>query len=255
MSATALSTTPVDQLPLASAPAESPAMTMVRQAVAAGQSLEVIRELKAMAKEMADEEADRAFKAAFAAFKGEVITVVRGRSVNDGPLKGRKYAELHSFVDAATPALSKHGLSASWETTRDEKDWIEVTCIIEHALGGRKRVSLGGPPDTGGAKNILQARISTVTYLERATFKMACGLAEQGQDDDGAGGQPDGGRISPDQLATIRDLIEKTDSDIALFCQTFKIEALPDLRPVDFDPAVRSLNIKLARKLSEAQNA
>lgn len=236
----------VDKLPLASAPAESPAMTMVRQAVAAGQSLEVIRELKAMAKEMADEEADRAFKAAFAAFKGEVITVVRNRSVNDGPLRGRKYAELHSFVDAATPALSKHGLSASWETTRDEKDWIEVTCIIEHALGGHKRVSLGGPPDTGGAKNILQARISTVTYLERATFKMACGLAEQGDDDDGASGS-NGEVIDAEQLATIRTLLDDTNSDTAKFCQVMKVDNLPSIPASKFKDAVAKLNAKKAR--------
>lgn len=237
---------PVETLPYASAPAESPAMAMVRQAVAAGQSLEVIRELKAMAKEMADEEADRAFKAAFAAFKGEVITVVRTRSVNEGPLRGRKYAELHAFVDAATPALSKHGLSASWETTRDEKDWIEVTCIVEHALGGRKRVSLGGPPDTGGAKNILQARISTVTYLERATFKMACGLAEQGQDDDGAGGSS-GDVITAEQVAVIRGLLDETNSDTAKFCQVMKVDGLPSIPAGKFNDAVAKLNAKKAR--------
>jgi hypothetical protein len=238
--------TPVDQLPLASAPTESPAMTMVREAVAAGQPLEVIRELKALAKEMAEEEADRAFKAAFAAFKGEVITVVRAKLVNDGPLKGRKYAELHSFVDAATPALSRHGLSASWETTRDEKDWIEVTCIIEHAMGGRKRVSLGGPPDTGGAKNILQARISTVTYLERATFKMACGLAEQGQDDDGAGGSS-GEVINAEQVAVLRALLDETSSDTAKFCQVMKVDALPSIPASKFNDAVAKLNAKKQR--------
>jgi hypothetical protein len=231
----------------------SPVMDMIRQAVAAGQPLDVIRELKAMAKELADEEADRAFKAAFAAFKGEVITVVRNRKVTDGPLKGRRYAELVSFVEAATPALSRNGLSASWSVTRDDKDWIEVTCTIEHSLGGRKQVSLGGPPDAGGAKNPLQARISTVTYLERATFKAACGLAEQGDDDDGraAGGVP--ATITDAQREELQDLIDKTDTDIERFCETFKIAAVGEMPAKDFDAAKRSMHVKLAKKLSGGQ--
>jgi len=236
-------------------PAANPVMDMIRQAVAGGQPLDVIRELKDMAKELAADEADRAFKAAFAAFKGEVIEVRRNRQVTDGPLKGRRYAELVSFVEAATPALSKHGLSASWSVTRDEKDWIEVTCTIEHSLGGRKQVSLGGPPDAGGAKNPLQARISTVTYLERATFKAACGLAEQGDDDDGQSAGATTGTVSAAQVEELRKLIDQTDTDIAKFCATFKIEALPELPASAFDAAAKSMHIKLAKKLSEASNA
>jgi len=47
---------------------------------------------------------------------------------------------------------------------------------------------MGGPPDAGGAKNAIQARASTKTYLERYTLKAICGLSEQDDDDDGAGG-------------------------------------------------------------------
>lgn len=231
--------------------ASNPVMDMIRQAVAAGQPLDVIRELKDMAKELAADEADRAFKAAFAAFKGEVVTVVRNRKVNDGPLTGRRYAELFSFVDAATPALSKHGLSHSWSITKDEKDWIEVTCTIEHSLGGKKQVSQGGPPDTGGAKNALQARISTVTYLERATFKAACGLAEQGDDDDGASGAKGAApmrTITEKQLVDLRDLIDRSNTDIEKFCATYQIEALPDFRAKDLEAAKNLLLMKIVRQ-------
>lgn len=231
--------------------ASNPVMDMIRQAVAAGQSLDVIRELKDMAKELAADEADRAFKAAFAAFKGEVVTVARNRKVNDGPLTGRRYAELFSFVDAATPALSKHGLSHSWSITKDEKDWIEVTCTIEHSLGGKKQVSQGGPPDTGGAKNALQARISTVTYLERATFKAACGLAEQGDDDDGASGAKGAApmrTITGKQLVDLRDLIDRSNTDIEKFCATYQIEALPDFRAKDLEAAKNLLLMKIVRQ-------
>jgi hypothetical protein len=226
-------------------PAPNPVMDMIRQAIAAGQPLDlaVIREIKDLAKEMASDEAERAFNAAFASFKSEVVVVNRTREVTDGPLKGRRYAELHSFVDAATPALAKNGLSHSWSVTRDEKDWIEVTCTIEHSLGGRKLVKQGGPPDAGGAKNALQARISTVTYLERATFKAICGLAEQGDDDDG---QAAGAAvtISEDQLSKLRALIDDVGGDVAKLCAHFKIEALPDLPISKLPEAIGIVELK-----------
>lgn len=130
-------------------------------------------------------QAERAYNAAFAAFKSEAVRIIKGREVTDGPLRGRAYAELHDVVDAVTPALSRHGLSASWRLTRDEKDWIEVTCMLKHIGGHSESVSMGGPPDTGGAKNALQARASTKSYLERYTLKAICGVAEGGDDTDG----------------------------------------------------------------------
>ena len=50
---------------------------------------------------------------------------------------------------------------------------------------------MGGPPDAGGAKNAIQARASTKSYLERYTLKAVCGVAEGGEDDDGSGGARD----------------------------------------------------------------
>jgi hypothetical protein len=104
---------------------------------------------------------------------------------DQGPLAGKTYAELHSVVDALTPALSRHGLSASWKLTTDDKDWMVVTCYLRHSMGHEETASMGGPPDTGGAKNPIQARASTKTYLERYTLKAICGVAEGGDDNDG----------------------------------------------------------------------
>lgn len=245
MTAQALAERTADQLPVAPPAGASPVMAMLSDAIQKGMSIDVIREIKAMAKEFAEDEARRAFNESFAAFKAEAITVVRNREVTDGPLKGRRYAELFSFVDAATPALSKHGLSASWSITRDEKDWIEVTCTVEHALGGKKQVSQGGPPDSGGAKNPLQARISTVTYLERATLKAALGLAERGDDDDGAaiGGNE---AIDDEQVLAIEQAIEdaiaatsaKSEIYKANFLKFMKTESIGAIRAKDYRKAI-----------------
>ena len=216
-------------------------MAMLSQAVANGMPPETVERLMGLVERWEANQARKAFNEAFAAFKAEAVIVERNRKVTDGPLKGRSYAELVSFVEAATPALSKHGLSASWFISKDERDWIEVTCTVEHVLGGSKSVSLGGPPDAGGAKNALQARVSTVTYLERATFKAACGLAEQGDDRDGGAPPKPAPMITEEQAMELRDLAESVGANLGKFLAFIKVETLADIRAEKFADAVALL--------------
>lgn len=164
---------------------------LLQMALSSGADLDRLERLMVMKERWDALEAERAYNKAFVAFKSEAIVVIKNKAVTDGPLKGKSYAELFSVVNAVTPLLSKHGLSAAWKLSKDEKDWIEVTVTLKHLLGHTESVAMGGPPDTGGAKNAIQARASTISYLERYTLKAICGIAEQGEDDDGRGGAKD----------------------------------------------------------------
>lgn len=175
-------------------PAATP-MAMIQLAVQQGADVDKLEKLLALQQRWEANEARKAFHEAFSKFKTEAVVVVRNTPVNDGPLRGKRYADLFAVVDAVTPALSKHGLSASWRLSKDEKDWLEVTCTITHTLGHSESVSMGAGPDAGGAKNGIQARASTVTYLERYTLMAATGLAARGQDTDGGNGKQE---IAPD---------------------------------------------------------
>ncbi|RIQ51022.1 ERF family protein [Bordetella avium] len=172
-------------------PAANSPMGMMLAAMQQGISPDQIREMMALQQQWQAIEAKKAYDAAFAAFKAEAVTIVKGKSRSDGPLKNQKYAELHDVVNAVTPALSKHGLSSSWKLTKDDKDWMEVTCYLRHVGGHEESVSMGGPPDVGSARNAIQARASTKTYLERYTLKAITGLSEQNDDNDGAGAEKD----------------------------------------------------------------
>lgn len=224
-------------------------LSMLNQAVARGDSIDVLERLMGLHERWEANEARKAFNEAYSSFKAEVVTIVRNREITDGPLKGRKYAELFSFVDAVTPALSKHGLSASWSITKDDKDWIEVTCTVEHVFGGNKKVSIGGPPDTGGAKNAIQARLSAITYLERGTLKAACGLAEQGDDKDGAALAVVITQPQADQLQKLIDdaafEVDGADADYAAWLTSFlaymRLEKLGDLAANNYDKAVQAI--------------
>lgn len=181
-----------------STPAQSNVASMnpaglLQIAVQQGADLDKLERLMALQERWEATEARKAYDAAFAAFKAEAVTIIKSRMVDAGPLSGKKYAELYAVVNAVTPALSKHGLSSAWKITKDDKDWIEVTCTIKHIGGHSESVSMGGPPDAGGAKNPIQARASTVSYLERYTLKAITGLSEQDDDNDGGAGQTDDG--------------------------------------------------------------
>ena len=176
-------------------PAESRAITLsspgqlAQLAIERGDlDLDRLERLMVMQERWEANEAKKAYNVSFSDFKSEAVVIVKNRHVTDGPLRGKSYAELHSVVGSITPALSRHGLSAAWKLTKDEKDWIEVTCTLRHIGGHSECVSMGGPPDAGGAKNAIMARASTVSYLERYTLKAITGVAEGGEDDDGAGG-------------------------------------------------------------------
>ncbi|CAB3711712.1 single-stranded DNA-binding protein [Achromobacter marplatensis] len=168
-----------------SGPAANSPMGMMLAALNQGAQLDQIEKMMDLQDRWQKGEAKKAYDTAFAAFKAEAVKIIKGKDVKDGPLKGKSYAELHDVVNAVTPALSKHGLSSSWKLTRDEKDWMEVTCYLRHVGGHEESVSMGGPPDAGGAKNAIQARASTKTYLERYTLKAITGLSEQDDDTDG----------------------------------------------------------------------
>lgn len=175
-------------------------------------------------------EARNAYNEAFAAFKAEAIVVVKNKGVSDGPLKGKRYAELHSVVDAVTPLLSKYGLSHSWNV-KSEKELIAVTCTLKHVLGHSESVTIDGPPDTGGAKNAIQARASTITYLERYTLKAVCGIAEQGDDTDGntTGGQLDENAYA-DHLAAIDGAATEADLRKAFAAAWSAAEKINDVK-------------------------
>lgn len=183
------------------AQAADPVMGMLQTLVERGGDLEQMNRLLDLRDRLAAGEALRQFNVDFAAFKAESIQIIKNQTIKDGPLKGKSYADLHAVVSSVTSALSKHNLSASWKLTKDEPGWIEVTCLLRHTGGHAETVYMGAPPDSGGAKNGIQARASTVSYLERYTFLAAVGLS--------ASDQPDVDEGSPDVTSEGRQALDR----------------------------------------------
>ena len=152
-------------------PAQSPAeinpATMLALAVQRGANLDQLAQFMQLNREWEADEAKRAFNAAFAAFKGEAVRVLKGSTITDGPLKGKTHANLHDVVVASIQPLAKHGLSTSWKLTKDEPQWMEVTCTLKHSRGHSESVSMGAAPDTGPGRNAIQARGNVIDLASR----------------------------------------------------------------------------------------
>lgn len=222
-------------------------MEMAYHLIQNGADLGSVKEMLAMSRELAAEQARRAFDAALADAKAEIPIVARNAKGHNN----KAYADFSAYASALKPILAKHGLSYRFRT--EQTDRITVTCVLSHKEGHAEENSLSGPADTTGSKNAIQAVGSTLTYLQRYTLVQALGLAA-GDDDDGkASGQSsdDLATLTPEQVKTIRALIEDTKTDTQKFCELVRVEAVPDILAKNFDKIVQNLERK-KREMSHA---
>ncbi len=220
-------------------------MQLLSMALQQGASIDQMGQLMALQERYEANEARRDFNRAFAAFKSEAIHVVKGTTIKDGPLKGKKHANLFDVVDAVTAKLAAHGMTISWRLTKDEKDWMEVTCTLRHVAGHSEQVSMCSAPDAGPGRNAIQARASAKSYLERYTATAILGLASKDQDDDGAAaGNSNPLYITESQIADLKALAEEVGADKEKFLRFAGLERLEDMKSSDFKKACAALRAK-----------
>jgi len=173
--------------PLAASPGkESSPMEMIASVVQQGADPESLDRITAWAERMQKNEARRAYAQAITNFKAMCPTVARHSRGHTNT-----YAQLVDIDEQIRPVLAQCQLSPSWRIVKNEKDWIEVECRVTHVMDHYESTSFGGPPDRGPGRNELQARASTVTYLERYTLKALLGIVDRDMpDNDGADGAP-----------------------------------------------------------------
>lgn len=221
-------------------------MQMLSVAVERGTDIAQLEKLMDLQSRWEQSEARKAFNAAFSAFKAEAVTIVKSTVIKDGPLKGKKHANLHDVIVATTPKLSAHGLAISWKLTRDEKDWMEVTCTLRHVAGHSESVSMGAAPDTGPGRNAIQARGSAKSYLERYTATAILGLAAADEDDDGAASAPVE-TITAKQVAELEALLSEVGGDRVKFLRYHKVDSLDQIPAKNYSAVVRQIEAKRGR--------
>ena len=156
--------------------------------------VEKLGRLMELQEQYAANEARKAYVQALGMFRAQCPTIIRTRTVEFATKNKDNthytHAGLAETVEQIQGLLAACQLSSTWKIVRDEPTWIQVECrLSHHASGHTETTSLGGAPDMSGSKNSLQARASTVSYLERYTLKALLGLVDKDMpDDDGEGG-------------------------------------------------------------------
>jgi hypothetical protein len=229
-------------------------MQMAYQLIQNGAELGSVKEMLAMSRELAADQARRAFDAALSAAKAEIPPILKNRVVDFTSAKGRtnyRHEDMGEIARTVDPILARHGLSYRFRTEQETGGGIKVTCVVAHRDGHAEENALTASRDESGNKNNIQAVGSTITYLQRYTLKAALGLAASNDDDGRKHGQAQdepADAISVEQRDELLKLIGETDTDVALFCKYYKIEAVPDLPSNKFESAKKRLEEKKAGK-------
>ena len=153
-------------------------------AIEKGMPPETISQLMDLQERWEAGQARKEFVDAMSRFKAECPAVIgKDKKADFGAGKAKyTYATTGQIVQAITPALSKFGLSLSWET-RQEGKAVTCTCHVTHSGGHRESATLTGPNDESGGKNPIQMIGSSVHYLQRYTMVSVLGLATADMDD------------------------------------------------------------------------
>ena len=170
----------------------------------------------------------------------------------NNPAFRSKYADLGAVWEAVKQPLQDSGFSVIQSPDFDDKDmWLKTTILH---ISGEK---IEGRYPVRPSKQDPQGYGSALTYARRYSISAMLGVIADDDDDGNAasgvsGGKPiatpSNGKVKPEQVATMRDLITRFNVDIEAFCSHFKIEALPDMPVAKYATAIEMLNMKGAKK-------
>jgi len=214
---------------------------LLENAIAQGASIEYIDKLLELKIKYDNEEARKSFARDLARFKEVDLQIVKDL-VNSQ--YNSSYSSIGNIVTKVTREMSKFGFTTRWDF-KDEPDLVYVSCFLTHKDGHFEFVELNGLPDKSGAKNKLQERKSTRTYLKIETFEAVTGISSQFCNIDDDAKSLSDCFISGKKLNEIKSLIESTKSDETLFLKFAKVDNLDSILDKNADRMINALKDKV----------
>lgn len=232
---------------------ESAAIFQIIERAARDPNVDVdkMERLYAMQERALSRHAEQAFNEAMKAAQAEMRAI--GADANNSQTKS-KYATYAKLDSVLRPIYTKHGFSVSFDEDDSPKaEHIRVLAYVAHEAGFTRTYRKDMPADGKGAKggDVMTKTHATgaaasygMRYLLKGIFNVAVGE----DDTDGNTPPPDDDQITEEQAATVRGLIEETNSDIEKFCQYLKVEAVPHIRQSQFGRVIAMLEKKRGAK-------
>ncbi len=176
-------------------PADSSAVALIREAIAAKADPAQLRELLAVRREWEGDEARKAYNAAIAEFQHVAPIVAK---TNHG--EKSDYAAMDTIWRQIRPLSTGLGLAVTWRICEIKPPLVEkgdAICHLEgelrHKLGHTERLAMDLPipgviltRDGRAVTNVAQQMGSAITYAKRYATCAALGIVT-GEDDDGNG--------------------------------------------------------------------
>jgi hypothetical protein len=130
----------------------------------------------------------KAMRHALAEFKKNPPAIIKKRMATVQTKAGGtftySFADLDNITTEAQKGLAEYGITHGYAILERGTD-LTVTCILKYGSYEEPGVPLTSGPDTSGTKNDIQAKASTLSYLEKYTFLAAVGMAAGMPDTDG----------------------------------------------------------------------
>jgi hypothetical protein len=169
-------------------PASPTPLDLLQMAISKDVDLDRLQKLIDMKNEWDAKEAKKEFLAALSKFQTLVPVLKKSKTAKVATKTGGSfsynYADLGSIAQTIKGALQECGLSYRWEFS-ELSGKMKVTCIVSHLAGHTETAVMEASADSSGAKNDIQQKGSTHTYLQRYTLIGALGLATADEDNDG----------------------------------------------------------------------
>lgn len=169
--------------------AKATPISVLQRAVESGANVETLAKLLELQERWEKNEARKAFDAALAEFKADPPKLEKVKHVDFASNSGKRvdyhYAPLDYICTTIGAALSKHGLSFTWNVDQSVAAQVKVTCILRHKGGHSESVTMVAGLHDDTRMNAIQRLGATITYLERYSVLAATGLATADQDTDG----------------------------------------------------------------------
>lgn len=183
---------PAANLPAVAANSPAALMLAARQQ---GIPLDQIEKMMDLQERWEKREAEKAFREAFAAFRGENIIIPKTKHVDRGRGGSFDQAEYDEVCRRLSPALSRHGFSFRHDQRFGSRKWVTdgvesdvprvwVTCHLEHRNGHSETLELEGPPGDLSVNTPTQNMQTTASYLKRQSLLAITGTATGGEDDE-----------------------------------------------------------------------
>lgn len=224
-------------------PAPVPVETMLMAGIERGLTPEGIEKLVELKLKLEAIRAEREFNEAMVDFQSECPSIPHNCEAKDR--NGRvlyTYADADQIKKTIQPLLTKCRLSLSYDARFTDKS-VEAVATVSH-VGGHKRTATFSAPVSGTEMmSNAQKAASALSFASRYAMRQALGLTTEGKDDDG-GAAGKSNRITEEQAANLRALMDEVKADESKFLKFLGAASIPEILAVDYDRAVKALERK-----------